>query len=569
MKLSFPDMDSPHLRNDAPMLKMFAVAVVLLLFFSNVTVFLGVRSYMADYVGHYSPLIKFGFYLVGFVLGAFTPDYINAAIAAWFIRSLMIKDYKTIPAKIALGSGLIINILLSMYSYNMSQVSATAVIRDIAPKTHIVDVAAIDQNMDSRLSELTRQFDNDYKRLTSEYQGLISKTNDQYKSRQQPYLDRIEYLEKNRKDSNTEWTDREINRQRRKIQPIEAERTQAVNSLESEKQQKLDGLRTKKDTRETAIIASRDTTTNNQLAVAAEHNAEAKAVEDALVFWGSHAAGFAIWVALIAVALLQYFRVRNNILPVYVPGKNVLSMAWEILCALPHKWGTQLLDKARKQYVKAIEIDLPAPYAPVRKWDYTTLELDLLPFPKVEKKGKGFGLVEPEFSGSLKPGVSDIEKKKSSDSGESKISDIDMEKDLSEKKESSDGETSKKSDTKMEKKVSERLNGKPKTEAPKSKKNSNKVSDIEKNGKKLKIKDSEFEILSETLAEDGTVEKVKIGRRWYTRRQCTKKLSDAKRGVENSKTDRAKIKNEKRVEVFEKAIRRFDEGMAEMKLKKA
>ena len=132
MKLSFPNMDSPHLRNDAPMLRTFAVAVVLLLFFSNSTTFLGVRSYMADYVEHYPLIIRLLCYLVGFILGAFIPDFINAAIMAWFIRSLMIKDYKSVPSKIALGSGLIINILLSMYSYNMSQVSATAVISDIA-----------------------------------------------------------------------------------------------------------------------------------------------------------------------------------------------------------------------------------------------------------------------------------------------------------------------------------------------------------------------------------------------------------------------------------------------------
>lgn len=579
-KLSLPDLQSPHLRNDAPMLRIMQYAVFGFILLSSLTVFLGLRSYMSEYVVAYSPALRYLSYGGAYLFGALIPDFANATIIAWVVRSLLIRDYTDVPAKLILAAALVICLLLALYSYNMSQISAGALIEEIRGEEQQVNVEAIDSTMDTRILAIQTAAETEYQLVQQEYDSLITNTDRSFIARLRPFQLEIDRLEKNRLPANTQWTDRQINRQRRKIQAIEAERLQTRQRLTTEKNQALQVIRQQKSGREQAALASRDTTFSQQSSITQTTNERRTAVSRELKRWVSRISGFAVWVMLVLVAILQVLRVRNKQLPVYIPAHGLLAKIWEVIAALPHLGGTMLLNAARRKYQRAADIDLPPPPVPHRQWDYGTFRPTLLPFTTSTNQAGTLlpaPSSDPDEDGdndqpnSILATLHDMLFQKSNENDQdypaAPHDNTNRAAPLSEKTQAlSDNiqPTSERvstpiaSDNGFSTAVSEKTT--------KSKRQPEKNPDNKNRAKNNTNRDQELEIVSEKRGEDGTIEKVKIGRSWYTRRQCSKKLSDARRGAERSATENARQRNLDRIETFERALRMFDEGRAKKKL---
>src|SRR5690606_25021355 len=132
---------------------------------------------------------------------------------------------------------------LTDYSYQMSQVSAEALARNITPDEEMPDVATLDSSLQSVVSGIGEDFDKEYQRVNAEYDTLIARSNRSFATQQTPYRRKIASYERNRKPSNTQWTDRQIDRQQAKIEALETERVQAETRLTTEKREASTQLR--------------------------------------------------------------------------------------------------------------------------------------------------------------------------------------------------------------------------------------------------------------------------------------------------------------------------------------
>ncbi|MCB0630826.1 MAG: hypothetical protein KDD15_13860 [Lewinella sp.] len=587
-KLSLPNFQSPHLRNDAPMLRIMNYAVFGFILLSSLTVFLGLRSYMSEYMAGYDPLYRYIGYGTAYIFGALIPDFANATIIAWLVRSLLIGDYKSVPAKLILLAALLICYLLATYSFNMSQISAGALVDEFRGETQLVDIAAIDNTTDARIKEIQRTAEQEYKQVEKEYDHLIATSDQKYIAELKPYSLEIERLERNRKPSNTEWTDREIAQQRMSMQPIAMERLAEQNRLTEEKNSALQVIRQNRRERERTALAARDTTFSQESNLVQATNLRKDTVSEELKYWIGNIAGFAVWVMLALVAILQVLRVRNEQLPVYIPANRLIAKFGEVVAALPYLGGTLLLHAARRQYQRAAKIDLPPPPTPHRQWDYGSFRPELLPFKhqnrssssstpsllpvkseKINGNKPGPGLLDKLIRLLYQNPEEDPQPAATAYRHDNTNRDDNINRDtesetpgaiISDKDEVSESTDS--ANTNADLSEIEPLSENNPVEKPSPTIHSDNTNRANNNTNR----GVEPDVLSETEIGEGGIKKIRIGRKWYTRRQCSKKLSDARRGAKNAVTEKARQRNLDRIKSFEQALQRFDQKKTERDL---
>lgn len=386
LRLTLPNKESKYLGHDSPLIKAVGIGILAFILLSSSTVFVGVKSHISEYMDGLPVWIAYPVYTIGYLVFSLAPDALNVVCIAFVARSILLGFYSDARSIVLIAVCLVCSFYLSRYSYQMSQVSATSLARSITPDEQPPDVVKFDSTLQNVVAGIGADFDKQYDRLAAEYDKKIESSNRAFEAKKAPYQRQIDYYNKVRTDDNTLWIDKQINRQQRAIEPIEANRAKAEADLMNERQKALDELRARRIDQEDRAAMVADTSKAIVIADATKKNSELSEVTETLVKQLSGIAGVSVFILLALAIVREILRARNDIKPVPVwsefdQGGNPIS---EVLMFIPTKIGRSILRGARKGYEGIREKGMPLPEAPGALIDWTTANNEIAKFDAVE-----------------------------------------------------------------------------------------------------------------------------------------------------------------------------------------
>lgn len=386
LRLTLPDKESKYLGHDSPLIKAVGVGILAFLILSSTTVFLGVKSHISSYLGGLPVFISYPAYGIGYLVFSLAPDALNVVCIAFVARSILLGFYSDARSIVLIAVCLATSFYLTRYSYQMSQVSATSLARSITPDEQAPDVVKFDSTLQTVVAGIGADFDKQYDRLAAEFDKKIESSNLAFEAKKAPYLRQIDYYNKVRTNENTQWIDRQINRQQRAIEPIEADRAKSQADLMDERQKALDELRARRVDQEDRAAMVADTSKAIVIADATKKNSELSEVTETLVKQLSGIAGMSVFILLALSIVREILRARNGIQPIPVwnefdQGGNPVG---EVLMYIPTLLGRSILRKARTGYEGIREKGMPLPEAPGALIDWTTANNEIAKFEPIE-----------------------------------------------------------------------------------------------------------------------------------------------------------------------------------------
>lgn len=343
-----------QLSHDSPLLKIIRLAVPAFILISAVTVFLGVRAHISDYLAYYPAWVQYPALSVGFALFSLAPDLLNSILVAYVARTILKRKFDHLSIILVVFCA-VLSVGLTIYSFQMSKFSAVEAANEASGEAKTIDLSLIDQKRDAALQRIQDDYNSEKQTIESNYAALIETENQAIAAR-----------EKQRTDANTLWIDKQQSRHRKEIAKLLEKQKSDLEALRSRKQAKEDetGAQHQKD---------RAKTESDNTAKEAKHNNFAAIFADKL----SWLAGNAVFVVLILTCIREILYNRNGveIKPVFGQFDFQPSPVLETL-SYPFTFaGRHIINKVRKAYAALPSLEERPDFAPIT--DYSGYEQEI------------------------------------------------------------------------------------------------------------------------------------------------------------------------------------------------
>lgn len=326
IRLNLPTL-SEVFSHDAPLYKIIKTALPAFILISSLTVFLGVRSHLSEYLIQYPWYITLPGYSFSYVLFSLAPDVLNAILVAYFARSILKKKFKTTDIIINLCA-LVLIVFLTNYSYNMSQFSAGSVSNEIGKDLEVIDLSKINTEYNLEKKEIQTVYKDDKSNAETVYNEKILNLNSTYENLIIPLRKSIEQFNKNRSNKNTQWTTREINKVNKSIADLQNKQLTTASDYLKEKEGKINGFALIRNGDLKSLSKDKATDRENGQSLKEKNNDERDQANTFLRSEFEKIAGFAIFIVLVLASLKEIIHFRNDIDPLPILGELDFQFDW-------------------------------------------------------------------------------------------------------------------------------------------------------------------------------------------------------------------------------------------------
>jgi hypothetical protein len=350
------------LQHDAPVLRVVRIALIAFILISSITVFLGVRVHIHDYLQSLSPIVRFPAYSIAYVLFSLVPDTLSVILFAFVIRSFLKGHFSDGLSIILVTTCSLMMVFLVRYSWNMSRNAAHSYALFITPEPVTMNTATIEDRSQDRVRDIEAVYQREVKLVRDRYDELVLASIAPQKAASAPLEEQMMRLEKNRTDQNTYWTDREIRKLQWQLSPIEQKIASIRKELTIQKNAELAALKRSRDQR----IAAIEQNAEMDRSTALEENEAAKtttnSISAVLKRELKQVAGFAIFIVLLLTGLTEILYHRNGIdrEPIVAEFNLRSSMASEVINLPVVFLGRYLINWVRKRYEQLPDLQ-PSP----------------------------------------------------------------------------------------------------------------------------------------------------------------------------------------------------------------
>ncbi len=529
-------------KGDVYILGIVRIGVLGFLAISSLTVFKGFKSYSADYMNSIWPVAAAILLFLGYWAFCFVPDFVNTMIVRYISRTILKKTYQGDKRTyFVLAFSLCLVVFLTRYSYKMSHFSAEVTAREMGGDTENTDLVAFDSIYQQRFDKLQTAYETEKAEIITRYDQLVTEAAGELDFKIKGEETLIAGLEQNRKKTNTVWTDQQVRLHQRRIANYQKRRKPIASPIRAEQQKELNTLKETFDLKygrlDQAYTITRDTTLAMEGTAGDIHKEEVNFFSKQL----SSIAGNAIFFLLMLTIIREIIYDRNDIDPdpVFSQFDFQPSVVMEVI-TFPFTYiGRSILNEVRKGYNALPEL--------IQREDYQELT-DPGQRQKVRKakttETQKPGIAE-ERSGETTetPPLENEEIERDENTENTEISEAEIEG-ITEVPKSSNIEIT-------EFREKDKLRNSVKAEdTSKSRPSSRKPISV-KRGKEAD------EITEIEKANDGTVLKVRIGYKWYTFSELGKRIYDFRNLAETASKETTRQRNLRKIEVFERARRLF------------
>ena len=507
-------------KGDVYILGIVRIGVIGFLLVSSLTVFGGFRSYSSAYMSGLYPLLAWLLLFFGYWAFCFVPDFVNSMMARYISRTVLkrtfVGDLRTV---VVLLASLGLMFFLTRYSYKMSQFAAGRTGRDMGGEIERTDLVAFDSTYMLRFDKLQGDYDKEKTEINARYEQLILEAAGELNAKIQGEQTLMTGLERNRKKSNTIWTDQQIRVHQRRIAGYEKRKQQVVTPIRAEQAEKLRVLEERMTQQQgllsTSYTITRDTTLKQEGSAGQWHASEVSFFSKQL----SGIAGNAIFFLLVLTVIREIIYDRNDIDPdpVFSPFDFQPSVVMEVVTYPFVRVGRGIVNWVREGYNELPEL--------VERDDFRELR-DPGQRQKVLRSQKAeVGKSERPESKTSEMKIEEIPEMKTAP--KSKIPET--QKETKTRKGGKAGGTSKDKTSSRNLISANRGNS------------GNEITDIEE-------------------GKDGKILKVRISNKWYTYYELGKRIYDFRNAAEKASKESTRQRNLKRIEVFERARRLFEDN---------
>ena len=299
---------------DAPIYSILKPTKTAFLLLSAFTVFLGVRSQIADYLPDSAILAAL---ILAFAFGVFSfaPDLLNSKLTAFITALILEKRFKPLDIALLIFSLALIT-ALSLYSFKMSRNSADAAHNRYKLKPELIDTKSISAGLDNRLARIDQNYKTDQAEIKQRYATTTATINAKYQNKIEPYRAEIKRLEQLRTPQNTNYITKKQAEQREQIRGEQSKQAAEIQTAQAAEQSELNAIKVKRDKTEQEHAAR----TDQALTAAEQANAKETAKADKLnsitnTLFTSFA-GYAIFIVIVLTILQKVIEHRNEINPV-------------------------------------------------------------------------------------------------------------------------------------------------------------------------------------------------------------------------------------------------------------
>ena len=302
-----------NLPHDGQLLRIVRLALPAFIIISSITDFGGVSSYLSDYLIGSHWFTTYSLYGAGYVFFSLAPDVLNAVAMGYIARSIIKGHIRDRLCMFLVFFCFALVIPLTRYSYKMSKVSASALVEDAAPVVEAPDLAPVDDLYQAEISRISADYDQEKQSIDKQYQTKLEAVRAPYIARIEAKQQLVERYERNRKPSNTEWTDKKIVEVREQIAKIESDKAKADIPLLTQKLAVLSDLKAQRDQ---LTSEARKIRLDDRAAVKNDNQDKRSKVEEITTVIDrqfSGIAGYAVFVVLLLTIVLEVLEYRNGI----------------------------------------------------------------------------------------------------------------------------------------------------------------------------------------------------------------------------------------------------------------
>lgn len=299
--------------HDSPVIRVVKLCLPAFILVSSLTVFLGVKAHLTDYLSDVHWLLANSLYSVAYLLFSLAPDVLNVVLIAYLTRSFLKGHYRDRLGMILLIAAGLMVIVLTRYSFLMSQTAAKSMVKTAAPKATVKSTAPIDSLYQSEVKSLQVENQNAVAAIERRYQELIAASTAPLAAQILPLQKRAEQWEISRSDQNTFYVDLQLKKLQDQIQPLEQERLNLEKRLVLQKSQELDLLNSPYK-RKTDLVENRRNAERNE--VLALNQSERNTINGITIIFTkqlSGIAGYAVFIVLLLAVIREILHFRNGI----------------------------------------------------------------------------------------------------------------------------------------------------------------------------------------------------------------------------------------------------------------
>lgn len=299
--------------HDAPVINVVKLVLPAFVLVSSITVFLGVKAHLADYLQEVQWLVSNGLYSAAYLLFSLAPDVLNVVLMAYLTRSFLQGHYQDRLGMILLIAAGLMVIVLTRYSFLMSQTAAKSMVKAAAPIVALKSTAPIDSLYQSEVKSLQVENQNAVAAIERRYQELIAASTAPLSAQILPLQKSVEQWEISRSDQNTFYVDLQLKKLNEQIQPLEQERLNLEKRLVLQKNQELAQLNDVFKGKTAKLEKRRNTDRTEVLSL---NQSERKSINGITAIFTkqlSGIAGYAVFIVLLLAVIREILHFRNGI----------------------------------------------------------------------------------------------------------------------------------------------------------------------------------------------------------------------------------------------------------------
>lgn len=324
------------------------IGLLVFLFISCITVYGGLKSQISPYMAAWSPFWASCALGLVFLTFAFGPDYINSRVTRYVTRTILQGEFKDAQSGVILFICVSLVSFLTVYSYNMSQVSAYSMTETVVGFAKEKDTTPLDETYRADQAAIATGRESEAKKVTEKYDRLIEAETAPYKTKIEREETRIALLEKSSakdKAARIRGAKSNIAYYQSLVAKVE---TKYADPRQAELEQ-IEKRFNQKDSLLTVIyLSNRDTTLTRNTATVVVHTG----LKEYLKAQIGGIAGKAVFFYLLMAIMLEILYFRNDMHPnpIFSPFEFKPSALLEVL-ALPFvAAGRHTINWARKKY---------------------------------------------------------------------------------------------------------------------------------------------------------------------------------------------------------------------------
>lgn len=299
--------------HDSPVIRIVKLCLPAFVLVSSLTVFLGVKAHLADYLGETNWLLANGLYSIAYLLFSLAPDVLNVVLIAYLTRSFLKGHYQDRLGIVLLLTAALMVITLTRYSFLMSQTAAKSMVKAAAPMANVKSVAPIDSLYQSELNQHKTDKQNARAAIEQRYQEIITASTAPFLAQLTPLQKQAEQWEAKRNVNNTFYVDLKLKQLSEQIKPLEQERLTLEKRLVLQKNEEL-SLLNESFTRKTKALEDRRAT--DRTTIQALNKTERTSIQSITTIFTkqlSGIAGYAVFIVLLLAIIREILYYRNGI----------------------------------------------------------------------------------------------------------------------------------------------------------------------------------------------------------------------------------------------------------------